>query len=247
MINNPSVTLSADDITSVLNDSKNKFLNKIIPFLERGVSNNRELLEFQRAGNEYFNSAVSLIQRIQLNQLDNNKSFAISIVGDCRAVLESYLFFQDKMAELISELNLNPDDYILYSQDSLSNLQRIVKKYSKSKVYKPIYEEFKKRNLPVDGFNIGTPMNWKKIITAVFGIVFFVTFLTIALIIKDLSPFAEKLLTSLYFTGAAIVLAPFVADKITVNGKAAFRGSEFTVSAVGGLAVLILSFIIQNI
>lgn len=38
-----------------------------------------------------------------------------------------------------------------------------------------------------------------------------------------------------------------IANNIKVNGKMAFRGSEFKVSAVGGLAALIVSFIIQVI
>ncbi|MCS5807655.1 hypothetical protein LNO89_05230 [Klebsiella pneumoniae subsp. pneumoniae] len=70
------------------------------------------------------------------------------------------------MVETIEVLNLNKENFVLYSADGLSNLQRIVKKYSHPKIYEPIIEQFNSRNLPVDGFEIGAPMNWKKIATA---------------------------------------------------------------------------------
>ena len=46
---------------------------------------------------------------------------------------------------------------------------------------------------------------------------------------------------------AAVGISPFIANNIKVNGKMVFRGSEFKVSAIGGLATLIVSFIIQAI
>ncbi|GAA6553183.1 hypothetical protein NWF33_07560 [Klebsiella quasipneumoniae] len=245
---NPVIeTASTDEVTSVLADSKKTFLNEISKYVEEGISTQKELLHFQRVGSDYFNGAVSLIQKIQLHQLDENKDFAISIVGDCRAVLETYVIFQDKLVETIEVLNLNKENFVLYSADGLSNLQRIVKKYSHPKIYEPIIEQFNSRNLPVDGFEIGAPMNWKKIATAFFGLIFFVVFVAISLLVKDLTPFAQKILTSLYIMGAGVVIAPFIADQIKVNGKAVFKGSEFRVSAIGGLALLIVSFVLQYI
>ena len=63
----------------------------------------------------------------------------------------------------------------------------------------------------------------------------------------DLNEFQRKMIFSLYYMSAAVGIAPFIANNIKVNGKMAFRGSEFKVSAVGGLAALIVSFIIQVI
>ncbi|MCS5807656.1 hypothetical protein LNO89_05235 [Klebsiella pneumoniae subsp. pneumoniae] len=68
----------------------------------------------------------------------------------------------------------------------------------------------------------------------IFGLIFFVVFVAISLLVKDLTPFAQKILTSLYIMGAGVVIAPFIADQIKVNGKAVFKGSEFRVSAIGG-------------
>ncbi|HBA9134638.1 TPA: hypothetical protein J1292_004198, partial [Escherichia coli] len=121
------------------------------------------------------------------------------------------------------------------------------KKYSSKDIYTPIIAEFESRNLPIDGFTIGTPMNWKLIVTAIIGFLCFCIFLSITLLIPDLNEFQKKMIFSLYFMSAAVGISPFIANNIKVNGKMAFRGSEFKVSAVGGLAALIVSFIIQVI
>ncbi|WP_196615131.1 hypothetical protein [Citrobacter freundii] len=239
--------ISPDEVTSELVSAKEKFLNGIKHYLHDGVSNLADLLEIQQHASKYFNTAVTLIQKIDLCKLDENKTFAISLVGDCRAVLETYLEYYDMMVLNIEHLGIDQNKIALHSKDGLSNLQRIIKKHSSKDIYEPIIADFKSRNLPIDGFTIGAPMNWKVITTAIIGILSFFIFLAIALLMPDLNEFQRKMIFSLYYMSAAVGIAPFIANNIKVNGKMAFRGSEFKVSAVGGLAALIVSFIIQVI
>ena len=239
--------ISSDEVTSELISAKEEFLNGIRCYLQNGVSSVADLLEIQRHASKYFNSAVALIQKVNLHKLDDNKAFTISLVGDCRAVLETYLEYYDMMVSNIEKLGIDKNTIVLHSKDGLSNIQRIIKKYSSKDIYKPIIADFKSRNIPIDGFTIGTPMNWKVITTAIIGVLSFSIFLAIALLRPDLNEFQKKMIFSLYFMSAAVGFAPFIATNIKVNGKMAFRGSEFKVSAVGGLAALIISFVIQMI
>lgn len=239
--------ISSERITSELNKNKQIFISSINPFLDEGITCTSDLLKIQQSASLYFNSAVALIQRVSLHKLDDNKEYAISLVGDCRAVLETFIIYHDIMIENIKSLGLDAKKFSLSSQDGLSNIQRIIKKYSKKEIYGPIVEDFKSRNLPIDGFTIGTPVNWKRVVTGTIGVIVFITFLTIALVNPNLSDFSKKIITSLYFMGVAIGIAPFVTDNIKVNGKIGLVGSEFKISAIGGLAVLIISFLIQLI
>ncbi|EEV9053255.1 TPA: hypothetical protein ACQ8V0_004420 [Escherichia coli] len=247
-MNNDVFQISPDEVTSELTSAKERFLRGIQPYVRNGgISNLADLHEVQQHASKYFNTAVKLVQKVDLCKLDDNKTFAISLAGDCRAVLETYLEYYDMMVANIKHLKIDPDNIVLYSKDGLSNIQRIIKKYSSKDIYTAIIAEFESRKLPIDGFTIGTPMNWKLIVTAIIGFLSFCIFLSITLLMPDLNEFQKKMISSLYFMSAAVGISPFIANNIKVNGKMVFRGSEFKVSAIGGLATLIVSFIIQAI
>ncbi|EFA4690467.1 hypothetical protein E0N58_25020 [Escherichia coli] len=175
-MNNDVFQISPDEVTSELISAKERFLRGIQPYLCNGISNLADLHEIQQHASKYFNTAVKLVQKVDLCKLDDNKTFAISLVGDCRAVLETYLEYYDMMVSNIKCLEIDPNNIVLYSKDGLSNLQRIIKKYSSKDIYTPIIAEFESRNLPIDGFTIGTPMNWKLIVTAIIGFLSFCIF-----------------------------------------------------------------------
>ncbi|HFM1926846.1 TPA: hypothetical protein ACG6SG_004064, partial [Escherichia coli] len=128
-MNNDVFQISPDEVTSELISAKERFLRGIQPYLCNGISNLADLHEIQQHASKYFNTAVKLVQKVDLCKLDDNKTFAISLVGDCRAVLETYLEYYDMMVSNIKCLEIDPNNIVLYSKDGLSNLQRIIKKY----------------------------------------------------------------------------------------------------------------------
>ncbi len=92
---NPVIeTASTDEVTSVLADSKKTFLNEISKYVEEGISTQKELLHFQRVGSDYFNGAVSLIQKYNCINWTKIKILRYPLLVTVELYLKHTLYFR---------------------------------------------------------------------------------------------------------------------------------------------------------
>lgn len=206
------VVLARERISS-LKDAYMTSLRKFISKPAIGQERQELFLDLQRDGNCYFNYVEDFVGNSDLLGAHQNGRWVVGFAEDCAAILESLIGHFQLLRVFMQQTNQDLLGSVEPSKTAYANMQRMVSKYLTKERVSEIRGKFELNNLPVYGFdNHKLPVMSKTaqtILSFVFGSVFVVVLLAIAIFNPSPSDFQYTVFRIVLALAAGGVVAAF--------------------------------------
>lgn len=179
-----------------------------------------QILEAHSAAVTYFNYVETFVGSSGLLGAHDNAFWITGFSEDCHAILESVLYhynFIESYADVLGALKKD----VLPSATSYANMQRLVVKYLDGTISNTLKRKYQLANLPIYGFkNEAKEFMSRKlqtILSFIFGVLFVVVLLSIALLKpnpSDFQLFVFRVVLSLAGGGVVAVFPGFIEIKL---------------------------------
>ncbi len=232
-----TAVLSAVDAKRVIASKKQVMMSALDAYskVQKSSAEKRRpaLMAYQQAATEYFNCAEELVGDSDVLGARESADWAQGYAENCKAVLETMPDHYQVLRLEFGRLGM-PSEIYEPSSTAFANMQRMVVSYIKKKEVDKLRRTFELNRLPVYGFEYKSKdfMKTNLVWSFVFGVVFIIVMLTIALLKPDPSAFQFKVFhTVLSLAGAGIgaMLPGFLEVKMKKYLRA---GGAFAIFAI---------------
>lgn len=229
--------LSVVDAKNVIASKKKAMLMALDAYFTVQGSSAKErlpaLVSYQQAATEYFNCAEELVGDSDVLGARLSADWAQGYAENCKAVLETMPEHFQILRLEFGRLGVRSDAYEPNST-AFANMQRMVVSYIEKKEVDTLRKMFEADKLPVYGFKHKSRdiMNKNLVWSFVFGVVFVVVMLAIALLRPDPTAFQFKVfhtVLSLAGAGVGAMLPGFLEVKMKNYLRA---GGAFAIFAI---------------
>ena len=205
-----------------------------------------QLLECQKLGNDYFNYVERFVGDSDLLGAHAKGIWVTGLAEDCRVILESYLLH----AEFILSWKAVLGSQASPAYSAFSNMQRMVLEYLPKAQSSGLKSQFKKKNLPTQGFDMPARSDkvkipkWQLITSLSVGCVALILSVVIALMLPNPTAYQAFILRGLFAISLASI-ASIIPGFLNLETGAKSAAGYFGIYAGGAIAIFVLIWLVN--